>query len=78
MILNCNNSFIAFYKTAKEQFKSHQHLPDDIQIILNLNMQLILKQRADKHQHNLSTISEIAAFISDECEDDNCRDIMLA
>ena len=78
MILDCNNPFITFYKTAKEQFKSHQHLPDDIQIVLNSSMWLILKQGADKHWHNLSTTSEIAAFISDKCEDGSCRDIVLA
>ena len=50
----------------------------DIWIVLILNMQLILKQKADKCWYNLSTISEVAAFISDECEDGSCRDIVLA
>ena len=40
-------------------------------------MWLILKQEADKYWHNLSTISKVVVFISDECENDSCRDIVL-
>ena len=40
-------------------------------------MQLILKQEADKGQHNLLTISEITTFILNEYEDSSCKDIVF-
>ena len=78
MIVNCNNSFIKFYKTVKKQFNTHSHLINKMQMFLNFSMQLMIKKEIDKHHYNLFITLEMTAFIADEQKEKSCKDIMLA
>ena len=47
-------------------------------MFFNLSMQLMIEKEINKCCYNLFTTLKVTAFITDECEESNCKDIMLA
>ena len=47
-------------------------------MFFNFNMQLIIKKKIDKHYYNLFIILKMTAFITNECEKNNCKNIVFA
>jgi hypothetical protein len=77
MLHDCN-SFISLYKIANEQLRSNSISQQNLRIILNAQMQLILKANANRHRNNLFTSNEIIAIIINNEYDLSCeRDIIF-
>jgi hypothetical protein len=62
MLHDCN-FFISLYKTINEQLRLNAISQRDLRIILNSQMQLILKKNANRRRSNLFTNNEIIAII---------------
>ena len=74
------NPFINIYQTAKERLDNanNNHADGITRILLNPQLQLIVKIGADKRRCNLPTSNEIAMIIGDGYADSAFRDIVLA
>ena len=78
MIRSCGNLFINIYATVREQIDRARIITFFMQVVLNPRFQLVMETGSDKKRTNLPTVLEIAAFIPDEYENRNFRDIVIA
>ena len=78
MIRTYGNFFINIYTTVREQIDRARAFTFFMQIVLNPRFQLVMETGSDKKRTNLPTVLEIAAFIPDEYENRNFRDIVIA
>jgi hypothetical protein len=67
------NLFISLYKTAYKRLQQQDQQQDKrLQILLNLQMRLIVKTKANRRCENLLTGCEIAAIIPNEYTKASC------
>ena len=76
MLHKINNPFVILYWTAVEQLQV-QTTSFLLQIILNLQIKLIIKARADQRCKNLPTINEVAIIIPNEYKSTSYCNIVL-
>lgn len=70
------NPFIGIYQTAREHLNAEHNA--DTRVILNPQLQLVIKQGADRQQHNLSTADEVAVImVKKETEQRTRQDIVI-
>lgn len=62
-MLHTLNFYIELYKTAIETLKDNIPTDDNLQIVLNPQMQLVIKAGVDCHCKNLFTGNKVAAII---------------
>jgi len=60
---NCNNLFISIYAIIQEQITIVRVSTKTMRIVINSQLQLIIKNNFDKRRYNLSIANEIAIFI---------------
>ncbi len=78
MIQACENSFIDMYKFAWEQLETARQSTNSMHVILNLQLKLIVEHDSDQRCTTLFMISEVAVCISDEYNEIEHRDIVVA
>ncbi len=78
MIQACENSFIDMYKSARELLEAARQSTNSMRVILNSQLKLIVERDSDQRRTTLLTISEVAVFISDEYNEIEHRDIVVA
>ncbi len=78
MIWACDNLFIDMYKSAQEQLETAWQSTNFMHVILNSQLKLIVERDFDQRHTTLLTINEVAVFISDEYNEIEYQDIVLA
>lgn len=69
------NPFIAYYQTAAERLREMNRSG---RLVLSPQLLFVEESGADPRRENLPVANEVAVIISDESEDSNSRDIVLA
>ena len=78
MLYVVDNPFISIYRTAKETLEVDEGNINSLCVILNPQMQIIVETELDKRQINLLISNKIAIFISDEYNESEFCNIVLA
>lgn len=71
------NLFITIYKTTVKRLQNPANL-SNIRIILNPQIHLFLKKRADFHCNNLPNANEVLIMIPDEYKKANFKNFVLS
>lgn len=76
-ILHILNFYIELYKTANKILRNNVFTNNNLQIVLNSQMRLIIKTRADQYCKNFPTSNKVTAIIIDKSGNLCKQDIVL-
>jgi len=78
IIYNCNNLFISIYAIVQEQITIVRVSTKIIHIVINLQLQFIIKNNSNKRRYNLFITNKIAIFILNKYKNCFYRNIVIA